>query len=80
MSLMGLLALYQAISTDDAAVAADQTKLTADQSTDAVDTAAFVAAVGNGAAFISADGKTVDIVTPVSAAPGYQVASYPVAT
>jgi len=77
---MGLAAQYAGLKTDAATVTADQAKLTTDQATDASDTTAFVAALGTGAAFLSADGTSVDIVVPAPSAPGYQVVTYPVAT
>lgn len=78
---MGLLSQYQQLSTDAATVTADQTKLSTDQAAQATDVSAFVAALGAGAAFVSSDGKSVDIVVPApSASPPYTVTTFPVAS
>ena len=78
---VGLLAQYQALSTDAASVTADQAKLAADQTTDTTDQAAFLAALGTGAVFPGPDVSTVILVVPSSTDPrGYTTTPYPVAS
>ncbi len=80
---MGLLQQYQQLTTDAAAVTADQTKLDTDKATDAADISAFVSALGpKGKLFPSADGTDgdFDLVAPDGAGGFKVVDTYSLAT
>ena len=66
-------AQYAALKTDASKVAADEAALTTDTTTQTTDQTAFASGLTGPVGFLSADGTSVDIVTPSADAPGYTV-------
>ncbi len=71
-------AQYLALQADDENVANDQAALATATSTDTADQAAFAAGLDGPKGFLSADGTSVDVVTPTPASPGYTVLKVPI--
>ncbi len=74
-------AQLNAYAVDQGVITADQAKLSTDQTTEDSDAATITAGLPpGGQAVLSGDGLSVIVFTPAPAAPGFTVATYPLAT